>query len=230
MHNFLKESSMAKNTPTYDDEIDLIELVQVFITHKIKYMLLGLVGLLLGLVFTFQHEPRFETEFKVHVGHPAFSNQSLIFSSGVQEVLQKSELNKKIMPHYSFNKKTELFSVVTEENDASKTVIDLLTHAMREEINNLQAMAATFRGFDDRPVILNNNNNNNNNNLTWTNQDIAKLDPDQVIQSIKISFSDEPKILYPKPLKHGVIGIFIGFILGFVWMLAAILTRQLQSK
>ena len=65
---------MAKNTRSYDDEIDLIELVQVFLTHKTKYILLGLVGLMLGLVFTFQHEPRFETKFKVHVGHPAFSN------------------------------------------------------------------------------------------------------------------------------------------------------------
>jgi len=86
---------MAKNTPAYDDEIDLIELVQVFITYKTKYMLLGLVGLTLGLIYTFQHEPRFEMEFKVHVGHPAFSNQFLTKSSAVQALLDESELNKK---------------------------------------------------------------------------------------------------------------------------------------
>ena len=65
---------MANNTRSYDDEIDLIELVQVFLSHKTKYIVLGIIGLILGLVYTFQHEPRFETQFKVHVGHPAFTN------------------------------------------------------------------------------------------------------------------------------------------------------------
>jgi len=44
-----------------------------------------------------------------------------------------------------------------------------------------------------------------------------------------VSFG-EPKVLYPKPLKHGVIGIFIGLIFAFVWMMADILVRQLKKK
>ena len=217
---------MAKNTRSYDDEIDLIELVQIFLTHKNKYILLGLFGLMIGLVFTFQHEPRFETEFKVHVGHPAFSNQFLIGSSAVQVLLDESELNKKTLPHYSFNKKTKLFTVITATESARQVVSEIFTNALQQEIATLKDIATSFEGFDNKPVII--NNNNNNNNLTWTNKDIATLDPEEVIQSLGFSFS-EPKILYPKPLKHGVIGVFVGLVLAFLWMLAAILTRQLKS-
>ena len=218
---------MAKNTRSYDDELDLIELIQVFLTHKMKYIALGIVGLILGLVYTFQHGPRFETEFKIHVGHPAFTNAFLIESSAVQELLNASELNQNILPRYQFNQKTTLFTVTTEVKAATEVVNEVFNVAMRQELKHLKEVAQSFEGFDNKPVIL--NNDNNNNNMTWTNQDMAKLNPDQVIQSLKINFS-EPKVLYPNPLKHGVIGIFIGLILGFVWMLAAIITRQFKSK
>ena len=219
---------MAKTTPISDDEIDLIELIEVFLTHKAKFIILGIVGLSLGLAYTLLHEPRYETDFKVNVGHPAFSNDFLINSAGVQEILNTSELNEKIIPHYSFNKKTQLFNVTTKTEDISQRVTDLLTEALMQELGNLKKIAGSFEGFDNKPVILNNSNNSNN-NLTWTNQDIAKLNPEQVAQSIKVSFG-EPKVLYPKPLKHGVIGIFIGLVLAFFWMMTDILMRQLKKK
>ena len=219
---------MAKNTRSYDDELDLIELIQVFLTHKMKYIALGIVGLILGLVYTFQHGPRFETEFKIHVGHPAFTNAFLIQSSAVQELLNASELNPNILPRYQFNQKTTLFTVTTEVKAATEVVNEVFNVAMRQELKHLKEVAQSFEGFDNKPVILNNNNNNNNNNLTWTNKDIAKLNPDQVIQSLKISFS-ESRVQYPNPFKHGVIGIFVGLVLAFLWMVAAILTRQLKS-
>jgi len=217
---------MAKNTPSYDDEIDLIELVQVFISHRTKYILLGLAGLILGVVFTFQHEPRFETEFKIHVGHPAFANEFLTGSSVVQALLDESELNKKKLPHYSFNKKTELFTVKTSTESVSQLVSDVLTNALQQEVAKLKSVASSFEGFDNKPVIL---NNDNDKNLTWTNKDIAKINTDQVIQSLKVSFSD-PKTLDPKPLKHGVIGLFIGLMTAFVWMLVVVINRQLEAR
>ena len=220
------ESYMAKNTPTYDDEIDLIELVQVFLTHKTKFIILGIVGLSLGLAYTFQLEPRYETDFKVIVGHPAFSNDFLVNSAAVQDILNISELNKKIIPSYSFNKKTQLFNVTTTTDDVSQGVTDLLTEALMQELDTLKRIAGSFEGYDSNQVIL---NNNNDNNLTWTNQDIAKLNPEQVAQSVKVSFG-EPKVLYPKPLKHGVKGIFMGLVLAFFWMMADILVRQLKKK
>ena len=217
---------MAKNTRSYDDEIDLIELIQVFLTHKTKYIVLGIVGLILGLVYTFQHEPRFETQFKAHVGHPAFSNAFLIQSSAVQELLNASELNQNILPRYQYNQKTALFTVTTEVKAATEVVNEVFNGAMRQELLQLKQVADSFKGFDNKPVIL--NNNNNNNNVTWTNQDMAKLNPDQVIQSLKISFS-EPKALYPQPFKHGTIGLFVGLMAAFLWMLVVMLARQLRS-
>ena len=92
-----------------------------------------------------------------------------------------------------------------------------------EELVDLKRIAGSFEGFDDKPVIL------NNYNLTWTNQDIAKLNSEQVAQSIKVSFG-EPEVLYPKPLKHGVIGIFIGLVLAFLWMMADFVVRRLKKK
>ena len=221
---------MAKTTLISDDEIDLIELIEVFLTHKAKFIILGIVGLSLGLAYTLLHEPRFETDFKVNVGHPAFSNDFLINSSALQEILNTGELNKKTLPRYSFNKKTQLFNVTTKTDDVSQGVTGLFTDALMQELSNLKNIAGSFEGFDNKPVILNNNNNNsNNNNLTWTNKDLAKLNPEQVAQSIKVSFG-EPKVLYPKPLMHGVIGIFIGLVLAFLWMIAEILMRQLKKK
>ncbi|XOJ89828.1 Wzz/FepE/Etk N-terminal domain-containing protein [Methylophilaceae bacterium Uisw_097] len=218
---------MAKNTSTSDDEIDLIELIEVFLTHKTKFIILGIVGLSLGLAYTFQHEPGYETGFKVNVGHPAFSNTFLINSAGVQEILNTSELNKNIIPHYSFDKKTQLFKVITKTDNSSQGITDLLTEALRQELTNLKNIAGSFEGFDDKPIIL--NNNNYGSNLTWTNKDLAKLNPEQVAQSFKVSFG-KPKVLYPKPLKHGVIGIFIGLVLAFLWMMVDILIRQLKKK
>ena len=218
---------MAKTTPTSDDEIDLIELIEVFLIHKAKFIILGIVGSNLGLAYTLLHEPRYETDFKIHVGHPAFNDNFLINSAGVQEILNTSELNKKTLPNYSFNKKTQLFNVTTSTDDSSQEITDLLTEALMQELDNVKKIAGSFEGFDNKPVIV--NNNNNNNNLTWTNKDIAKLNPENVAQSIKVSFS-EPRVLYPQPLKHGLIGIFIGLVLAFFWMMANILMRQLKQK
>ena len=212
---------MAKNTRSYDDELDLIELIQVFLTHKTKYIVLGIVGLILGLVYTFQHEPRFETQFKVHVGHPAFTNEFLTESSAVQELLNASELNQNILPHYQFNQKTNLFTVTTEVKAATEVVNEVFIAALRQELMQLKQVAGSFEGFDNKPVIL------NNNNLTWTNQDMAKINTDQVIQSLKVSFSD-PKTLYPQPLKHGLVGLLIGLALAFGWMMCVIITRELS--
>jgi hypothetical protein len=95
-----------------------------------------------------------------------------------------------------------------------------------QELDNLKKVAGSLEGFDDNQVIL---STLKTSKLTWTNKDIAYLNPEQVAQSIKVSFG-EPKVLYPKPLKHGVIGIFIGLVLAFLWMMADILVRQLKKK
>jgi hypothetical protein len=65
--------------------------------------------------------------------------------------------------------------------------------------------------------------------LVLTNSDIANLDGAEVVESLAVSFS-KPKTLYPDPLKHGVIGLCLGLVLGFMWMVLAILVRQLKKQ
>ena len=219
---------MAKNTSTNDDvEFNLIELIDVFLTHKIKFIILGIVGLSLGLAYTLLHEPRYETNFKVNVGHPAFSNNFLINSAGVQEILNASGLNENIIPHYSFNKKTQLFNVTTSTDNSSQGITDLLTEALRQELDTLKKIAGSFEGFDDKSIIL--NNNNYGSFLTWTNKDIAKLNPEQVALSVKVSFGIT-KVLYPSPILHGVVGLFAGLVLAFGWMMFGIARSTLHQS
>ena len=115
---------MAKNTPNCDDEIDLIELIEVFLTHKTKFVLLGTVGLLLGLGYSYQHEPRYETQFKVVIGYPAFTTNNLIDSTSIQALLNTSELNRGKLPNYSYNKKKNVFVVVTKGGEVQNMVTE----------------------------------------------------------------------------------------------------------
>ena len=215
---------MAKTTPTSDDEIDLIGLIEVFLIHKAKFVLLGTVGLLLGLGYSYQHEPRYETQFKVVVGHPVFTTNNLINSTSIQVLLDTSELNRGKFPNYSYNKKKKVFAVVTKGGEVPNMVTETFKNALKEQVVKIKQQAQDFKGFDNNQVII-----NHRAGLQFSNQDLAKLNSDKVLSSFNLSFGS-PKALYPKPLKHGVIGIFVGLILAFLWMMADIVVRQLKKK
>ena len=215
---------MAKTTPTSGDEINLIEIIEVFLTHKTKFILLGVVGLLLGLGYSYQYEPRYETQFKVVVGHPAFTTNNLINSTSIQALLNSSELNRGQFPNYSYNKKEKVFTVVTKGGEVQNMVTETFENALKEHVVKIKQQAQDFKGFDDNQVIV-----NNRVGLQFNNQDLAKLNSDQVMSSLNLSFGS-PKVLSPNPKKYGVNGIFVGLVLAFLWMMADILMRQLKKK
>jgi len=215
---------MPKNSPRYDDEIDLIDLILLFFSHKGKFILLGLLGLILGLAYTYQLEPRYETQFKIQLNHIFFDDASLMKSSNIQELLNKSKLNPKLFPNYTYDKKNDLFLVVTEERDVQPMVTETLVSGLKNTLSNLKTIAASLKGFDNRPVIL-----ENNNNLSWTNEDVARLDLDEVVKNLKVSFS-ETKLLNPSPLRHGAVGLLIGLVLALCWMITSITIRQIALK
>ena len=215
---------MAKTTPSSGDEINLIEIIEVFLTHKTKFILLGVVGLLLGLGYSYQHEPRYETQFKLVVQHPAFTTNELINSTSIQELINTSELNRDKLPNYSYNKRKKVFVVVTKGGEVQNMVTETFENALKEQVVKIKQQAQDFKGFENNQVII-----NHKTGLQFNNQDLAKLNSDQVMNSFNLSFGS-PKALYPKPLKHGVIGIFVGLILAFLWMMADILMRQLKKK
>jgi len=216
---------MAKNIPNYDYEIDLIELIKVFLSHKGKFILLGLIGLILGLAYTYQHKQLYETKFKIVIGHPIYKETQLIKSTSIQQLINKSDLNKDIFPYYSFNKKIEVFNVVTVKGDVPNMVTETFENALKKEVVKYKQYAQELEGFDTNQIIL----RGKSNELMFNNQDIAKLNYDQVLSSFSLSFG-KTRAIYPNPSKHGVIGLLIGIVLALCWMITLILNRHLKLK
>jgi hypothetical protein len=213
---------MAK--PSMDDDIDLIELIQIFWQHRIKFIVMGLLGLILGLSFTYIHEPVFSTDFKFSLGHPIINGAILANSNELQSRLNDSELNKGTLPHYSLNKKTKIFTVKSNTTDIQTPVELLLRTALTNELNLIKKVSANVKGYAENQVII---NTNEESTIKFSNQDIANLNTDEALDYLVISFS-KTKSIYPHPFKHGLIGIFIGLILGFVWMIITILNGKLN--
>ena len=213
---------MAK--PSMDDDIDLIEMIQIFWQHRIKFIVMGLLGLILGLSFTYSHEPVFSTVFKFSLGHPIVNDSILTNSRELQSRLNDSELNKDKLPHYSLNKKTKTYRVKSNTAEIQTPVQQILRTALTNELNRIKTIAASIKGYSGNQVII---NANKESTIKFSNQDIANLNTDDVLDSLVINFSNS-KLIYPNPFKHGLIGVFIGLILGFVWMILTILIGKLN--
>lgn len=218
---------MAKDTVGLNDEIDLIDLIRTIIKYKKTYIFFGLIGLFLSLVFTYQHEQQFSTNFKIHVGHPAFNATTLINSSIIQEKLNDSELNEEKLPRFTFNKNTNVFNIISTEEDVSEFINNFAVEALTKELNFLKDYAEKYLGFDDKPVII--NQNDATNILLMNNKDIAKINTDDIAKNLTISLS-ETKAIYPAPLKHGLIGLFLSLLLAFFCMLILVLMPYLKSR
>ena len=121
---------MNKPIATHDDEIDLIELLLLFWSHRLKYLSLGLVGLAVGLVFTYQQVPRFTTDFMFTLNHPIITNDILMASTEIQRVLNRSELNQDVLPHLSFNKRTDVFTIIS----AAPAIEAMITAQFRDAL------------------------------------------------------------------------------------------------
>jgi len=216
---------MAKTPQPFDDEIDLIDLIRIFCGHKMKYVLSALLGLVIALIYSQTHEVRIETKFKISLVHPAFNINDFISSNSIQQLLANSELNPATIPHYSYNKKTNTFTVVTNtDTSLDLMVTTYLKKALLEEVTLIKKMASQLAKVEVSVI-----QKESQGLLVLTNSDIANLDGAEVVESLTVSFS-EPKTLYPDPLKHGVIGLCLGLVLGFMWMLLAILVSQLKKQ
>ena len=214
---------MAK--PSMDDEIDLIELIQIFWQHRIKFIVMGLLGLILGLSLSFTHEPEYTTEFGFNLGHPMLKNEVLAKSALLNKTLDDSNLNPDILPNYSYKKKTQTYTVRSNTADIKASVESLLIESLAQELKQIKLVAGKVQGSAGRQVII---INNKEGLVNFSNADLANLSAQDVISSLHVSFSPT-KVLYPRPFKHGLIGIFIGLALGFVWMVRAILTSKMNT-
>lgn len=211
---------MAK--PNIDDEIDLIELIQIFWHHRIKFIVIALLGLILGLMFTFTHEPEYTTDFSFTLGHPIVNDDVLSRSSLLQKKLNDSTLNPAIYPKYSY-KKNGIYTIKMDIAEARATIESLLIEGLSQEVNQIKLVASMAQevAASKQVIIINGNQNNDIGLINFTNADLANLNVQDVISSLKISFS-KTKSSYPNPFKHGLIGIFSGVVLGFMWIILAI--------
>ena len=214
---------MAK--PSMDDEIDLIELTQIFWQHRIKFIVMGLLGLILGSSFSFTHEPEYTTEFSFSLGHPMIKNEALAQSALLQKTLNDSNLNPGILPNYSYNNKTEIYSVRSNKSDIQATVESLLIESLTQEVEQIKLVAGKVQGVASKQVII---INNEEGLVNFTNADLTNLSAQDVLSNLHVSFSST-KALYPHPFKHGLIGVFIGLIFGFMWMVLAILISKMNA-
>lgn len=209
-----------------DDEIDLIELIQIFWLHRIKFIVMGLLGLIVGLSFTFTHEPVFSTDFKFYLGHPYLNNKVLTQSALLHKTLNDSTLNPDILPNYSLDQKTKTYTVRSNKVEVRASVESLLIKTLTEELKQIKLVASNAQGSTSRQVLI--INDENDKGLSYfNNADLANLSEQDVISGLEVSFSIT-KPLYPNPVKHGVIGFFIGLILGFMWMVLAILISKIN--
>ena len=200
-----------------NNEIDLVELVQIFWLHRIKFIVMGLLGLILGLSFTFNHEPVYTTDFKFSFGHPYFDESYIYNLLLVKSKLAYSELNKSTLPNYRFNSKNGVFTIKSKTAENEATIELFLKDAVVFDLEQLKKIAESSEGYEKKQII---SNESHSQLINFTNQDIAKLNINDLLDNIKINLS-ETKAIYPNPFKHGLIGFFIGLILGFVWMILA---------
>lgn len=218
---------MNKAAPQFDDEINLIELIRIFWEHRLKYLILGVMGLIIGLVYTHILTPTYSLSFKAHVGHPAFTTDTLLNSGGFREMLNSCEISGRL-PCYKFNQKTGIISVdVLQSENLMNIVTSELSAALLKETEMIIQTAQQFKAQSQSVIII--NNNNNNNNISWTNQDLAQLNPNDVAKTMVLSFGDI-NTLYPKPIRHGTLGFLIGLVLAFILMLFTILRRQFKTE
>jgi LPS O-antigen subunit length determinant protein (WzzB/FepE family) len=214
---------MAK--PSIDDEIDLIELIQIFWQHRFKFIVMGLLGLCLGLSFSFHHKPEFTTDFRFTLTHPIINDMLLIESGFFQKKLNDSSLNPGILPAYTMDKKTKKFTLRSDTNEVYTVIESMLLEILTQEIMQYKLIAG--KAQDNANMQIRYINKNNDNLINFTNADIANISVQDVISGLMVSIS-KTKAVYPNPLKHGLVGIFIGLIIGFMWMVLAILISKMN--
>lgn len=215
----MNESNLNNNQ---NDEINLFDIINVIIKHKKKY-LIGLVGLTLGLIFTYTHQPLYSTLFKITVAHPVMKTEIFLKSANMQSMLNDYQLNEGKLPNFSLHKKSQIFTVMSKNNNVKSLVESKITEILRKELIQLRE-SAKYMSQNNITFV---NKNTNNATIFFSNEDYSTLDIDNVLQSIKINYS-QTRYLYPNPIKHGIIGLFIGLFLAFIWMLMSIVFNKIK--
>jgi len=216
---------MAREGKDFDDEIDLVALGLLFWGHRGKFAALGIAGLILGLAFTYQHAPRYTTDFKVALGHPIYSEALLVGSTGMQRLLDEGALDPASLPRLTYQKKSATFRVVTENPDVRALMQDQIRQILADALTQQQALALKAQSYDNSQVIL----SNPGGKVVLSNRDIGNIEINPVLDRLHLTFSPT-QALYPYPTKHGALGLLAGLFLAGCWVLVSLFTQALREK
>ena len=224
---------MKKEDKFQNNDNDFTEIIHAIIQHKFKFISLCLLGFIFGLgvtYYTYQEKPKYKTFFKYNLSYPGFDNQFLYNSNLFQKKLNEGDLKSDIIPSYSHDKRRNQISVITHSDDVYDPVVSMLQDALKIEIKKLKELAKTLNTNEPAYIISNSGTSNSGIlKLRWTNQDIANIDPKEVIDSLEVAFS-KTKTLYPHPMKYGLIGAFIGLVSSFLWFFITIFISTIRKK
>tara|TARA_B110000503_G_scaffold68468_1_gene106906 strand:- start:167 stop:826 length:660 start_codon:yes stop_codon:yes gene_type:complete len=217
---------MVKHKEQYDDDIDLLELFLAFWKYKITIALLMVIGLILGLAFTYQQEPLYKTQFSVILGHPAYSPSLLLSSSSIENFLSEAELNPDKMPRFGvqINKKTGLatFEVQSLSPDVHEEIGVRFKEIIAIELEQQKRLALIEKGKKRGYIIVN---------------QVASILPyiaitessvEDILKEFQITFGPT-KTVQPNPRKYGILGMFAGLLLAGCWMVLSYFYRAIQN-
>jgi hypothetical protein len=223
---------MKKIRQKINDEIDLIKIMNIFTTHKNKYIILALIGFLIGLGYTYkinEQPTKFETSFTIYIAHPAYTTELLMKSASLNQLVSNSLLNPDSIPNFKRNNRKRLFhnfSVITETVLSNVIIEEIFKDIVAKEVSIRKDFASKLESLSEPlPIMI----DGSGNNFSMSIAGHASVEVADVIDSIKFSFS-KPNILSPHPLKYSAIGVILGLFLSFLWMLTSILKTSLLRK
>jgi len=222
---------MEKHKKQLDNVTDFIDLCLIIWKYKLMFLLLMVLGLILGLAFAYQQETIYETKFSVSVGHPAYTSSLLKSSLGMQELISSAELNPRKMPRIISTSKsagstsffivrslgadiheeiTNLFKEIISQGLALQKSLSLIDMANKKEFGAIQIRE--IDGSQSLPSSV-----------------ISKISTDEILKQFKVTFGPSIKI-QPNPKKYGLLGIYAGLLLAGLFVGLSLFTELYKKR
>jgi hypothetical protein len=225
---------MVKHKEQYDDDIDFLELFLIFWKYKITLASLTVIGLILGLAFTYEQVPRYKTEFNVIVGHPAYNDSLLLSSPDIQSLFSQAQLNPAKMPRVTMHKKktnTITFQVESFNPDEHEEIRMRFKGFIAKELELQKSFALIKTAKDSynksNLIILNERSQFIGSLLT--SEIIAEIPVDDILREFQVIFGGT-KTVQPNPRRYGIFGMFAGLLLAGCWIGLSLLYQAIQKK
>ena len=186
-----------------DDNFGLIEILAGILRNRTTMISFVLSGIVIALIFTFTMKPLQSVKYTVKTGNTLISDDVLMTTSYMSQILQKSKLNKNTVPYLFYTRDTFFY----EDYKIDKAMI-------KQKIT--ESLVDTLKGIE-KIKIKDTANYRSDSAISLLQIEIDEDYIKYVKQNVSINFS-KIKNVYPRPLRHGLIGALLGFLLGMVYL------------